>query len=331
MNKQIFISDKELKTYGSTDTLSDKAAALLLHQKDNWDLVKNNFTNLIQIKTKSFDFGNYKLKLQFNPARIVSSSAKVDKRNIKARACFLCKENLPPEQKGIKYADDYLILINPFPVFEQHLTIPKLLHTPQSIKNTFTDLLNLSYDLRHNFFVFYNGPACGASAPDHHHFQAAIKNSTPLEKEYKEIVIRNGKQIFNNQITEIFSVTNYLRNFIYISSKSKQEANSYFLKLLSALSSFSNEEIEPKLNIISLYENNQWNIFIFPRAKHRPKQYFFEDNRKILFSPAAAEMSGVCIFPREEDFIKVTKNDLVDMFNQVSFSKENLNSIAKLL
>ena len=329
MNEQIYITDKELKTYGKTDTLSDKAQSLLKEQRENWELVRNNFNNLSQIKSKDFLINDCLLKAQFNPARIISSSAKVDKKNIEARACFLCKENLPKQQKAIKYNDEYIILINPFPVFEQHLTIPKLQHTPQNIKNTFSDLLNLSFDLRHNFFVFYNGPACGASAPDHHHFQAAIKNTTPLENSYEQILAENGKEILSNNITKISVVTDCLRNFVNISTKSPKEANVYFLKILSFLNSFDSGETEPKLNIVSFYENNKWEIFIFPRDKHRPKQYFLKDKKKILFSPAAAEMTGVCILPQEEDFIKITKEDLVNMFNQVSFSKDKL-SLLKL-
>lgn len=324
MNEQVFITNKELKTYGKIDTLSDKAQSLLVEQKKNWELVRNNFKNLSQIKSKDFLINDCLLKAQFNPARIVSSSAKVDKKNIEARACFLCKENLPEQQKAIKYNDEYIILINPFPVFRQHLTIPKIQHTPQNIKNTFSDLLNLSYDLKHNFFVFYNGPACGASAPDHHHFQAAIKKTTPLENNYKQIIAKYGTEILSNKITKVSVVTNCLRNFIHISTSSQKEANIYFLKILSFLSSFDSDETEPKLNIVSFYENKKWEIFIFPRDKHRPKQYFLKDEKKILFSPAAAEMTGVCILPRNEDFIKITKEDLIDMFNQVSFSKDKL-------
>jgi hypothetical protein len=325
-----FITDKELENYGSTDTFSDKAASLLLHQKENWDLVKNNFQNLEQIKTKKFVFDNFELKAQFNPTRIASSSAKVDKKNIKARACFLCKENLPEMQKGIKYKDDYLILVNPFPIFKQHLTIPKLQHIPQSIENSFLDLLDLSYDLKDNFFVFYNGPNCGASAPDHHHFQAGVKDFSPLEKDYKNLIKENGKLIYNNGNIEIFIINSLLRNFIYISTTSKEQAKIHFERIFAFIKKIDTEEPEPKLNIVSFYKNSKWNIFIFPRAKHRPEQYFMEDDNKILFSPAAAEMTGLCILPREEDFNNITKEILIDMYEQVTFPIDKLKLLASL-
>ncbi len=327
MRKQIFITDKELQNYGSIATLSDKANSLLLQQKEKWDLVRNNFKNLEKIKVKYFTIDGYELKIQFNPTRIASSSAKVDKKSLEKRACFLCAENLPVEQKGIKYNNDYIILVNPFPIFTQHLTIPKLQHVPQNIENSFEDLLKLSFDLKDNFFVFYNGPKCGASAPDHFHFQAAIKNYTPLEKFYKKLIMNNGKLIFNDNSTEIFTIKNTVQNFIYISTSSIDSANNHFAKILSSLKSFDVNEAEPKLNIVSFYENNKWNVFIFPRSKHRPEQYFYEDERKILFSPAAAEMTGVCILPREEDFNKITKADLLDMFNQVKISNFVLDKI----
>ncbi len=327
MRKQIFITDKELKNYGNIATLSDKAHSLLIHQKENWELVGKNFNNLEQVKIKYFNIEGYELKVQFNPSRIVSSSAKIDKKSLKKRACFLCAENLPAEQKGIKYKNDYIILVNPFPIFTEHLTIPKLEHVPQSIENSFEDLLMLSFDLKDNFFVFYNGPKCGASAPDHLHFQAGIKNYTPLEKFYKTLTKNNGTIIFRNESTKVCIIKTIFQNFIYISTSSKDSANNHFEKLLSFLKTLDINEAEPKLNIVSFYEDDKWNIFVFPRFKHRPEQYFYEDERKILFSPAAAEMTGVCILPREEDFGKITKAELLDMFNQVKIKSAVLDKL----
>ena len=187
MNNNKFITEPELRNFGMIENLSQKTEALLNHQKDNWDLVKNNFSALENIEIKKFEFDNFYINTQFNPSRITSSSAKVDKKSIANRACFLCADNLPDAQKGINYKDKYIILINPYPIFKQHLTIPHYNHIPQNIDEALGDLLDLSYDLRDNFFVFYNGPKCGASAPDHLHFQAGVKNSTPLEYYYKRI------------------------------------------------------------------------------------------------------------------------------------------------
>ncbi|MEE9431227.1 MAG: DUF4922 domain-containing protein [Melioribacteraceae bacterium] len=327
MNNKIFISDKELKTYGSTDTLSDEAISLLLHQKNNWELVRSNFQNLEQIKTKDFNFDDYKIKVQFNPSRIVSSSAKVDKKTIKDRACFLCEENLPDVQKGIKYKDDYVILINPFPIFKQHLTIPHLKHTPQNIENSIEDLLDIAYDLRDNFFVFYNGPKCGASAPDHLHFQAGLKNSTPIEINYKYFAEYFGRELFSQNNSKVVAVNHQLNRFFFFEAKEKSELVKLFIDVVNQLKKLSTSKEEPLMNIISTYTENSWKVFLFPRKLHRPKQFFAEDDSKILFSPAAVDMAGLCITPQEKDFNKITNEDLVDMFEQVmcdSFTIENL-------
>lgn len=326
----IFITDKELKTYGSIDTLSNKTASLLLHQKNNWDLVKTNFQNLEQIKTKKFDFNDYEIKVQFNPSRITSSSAKVDKKSIKDRVCFLCKKNLPEVQKGIKYKDDYIILINPFPIFKQHLTIPHLEHTPQNIEYSIKDLLDLTYDLRDNFFVFYNGPKCGASAPDHLHFQAGLKNSTPIESKYKNLVKKFGRELFSEKDSKAVAINHQLNRFFFFEAKEKSELLELFFSIFNQLKKLSASKEEPLMNIISTYTENSWKVFLFPRKLHRPKQFFAEDDSKILFSPAAVDMAGLCITPQEEDFTKISKDDLVDMFEQVMIDTLTIQNLQLL-
>ncbi|MCP5064245.1 MAG: DUF4922 domain-containing protein, partial [Ignavibacteriae bacterium] len=289
--------------------------------------VKNNFQNLEQIKTKEFDFDGYKIRVQFNSSRIVSSSAKVDKKTIENRACFLCKENLPDTQKGIMYKNDYIILINPFPIFKQHLTIPHLQHIPQSIENYFEDMLELSYDLKDNFFIFYNGPKCGASAPDHFHFQTGLKYSTPIETEYKSLVKSFGKEILNKGNSKAFSVNSPITKLFVLESKGKSELIKLFKNIFNQLKNNSVGDEEPLMNIISTYDNSRWKVFLYPRAKHRPQQFFAEDESQILFSPAAVDMAGLCITPREEDFNKIIKEDLTDMFGQVIANETELETI----
>lgn len=328
MNKNIFISDEELNNFGNTVNLSQKCEALLAHQKENWDLVKNNFQNLEKVQIREFNFEDYKIKVQFNPSRITSTSAKVDKKSIENRACFLCKENLPLNQKGINYKNKYVILINPFPIFKQHLTIPHVKHIPQSIENNFiNDLLDLSYDLRDNFFVFYNGPQCGASAPDHLHFQAGLKKSTPIEIEYSSLVKNFGEEIIINNSSKIISINHKAAKLFLIESNKKQEIIISFNNILSELKEISNSETEPMVNVFSIYEDNFWKVFVYPRKKHRPKQYFLTGESKILISPAAADLAGLCITPEENTFKKVTKIELEDICNQVIIDGEKQKQI----
>lgn len=318
---KLFISDIELAEFGKVANLPQKVDALFNHQKINWELLKNNYDGLEKVKTKSFDFNNFEVKIQFNPSRITSTSAKVDSKSISERKCFLCNNNLPTEQKGIKYKNDYVILFNPFPIFKQHLTIPNILHTPQRIDNSFLDLLDLTFDLNEKFFVFYNGPKCGASAPDHLHFQAGLKNIIPIENDYIKLINKEGKLIFHSSETRIYNVENEIRPFLSLESSNKQSANEYFLKILGYLKSFLNNDEEPLINILSYYENEIWKVIIFTRKQHRPKQYFANDETKLVLSPAAIDMAGLLITPREEDFKKISKNDVEDIYKQVSMDK----------
>ncbi len=329
MINSVVISKEELLKYGKVGNLSEQAGSLLLHQKENWELVKDNFNALNKVITKRYDFEDYYIKTQFNPSRIVSSSAKVDKKSIADRACFLCKKNLPKEQKGINYKDKYAILINPYPIFNQHLTIPHNVHIPQNIENSFSDMLALAYDLRDKFFVFYNGPKCGASAPDHLHFQAGLKNSTPLE-EYFNSLIQNGTTILENESINIVVSNSRIFNLIYINSNTSGEIESFFNKILNVLKTFQNSDEEPLLNVISLYKDNSWHLFIIPRKKHRPDQFFLEGESKILISPASVDLAGLLITPRKEDFEKLTKSEIENIYDQVLF-EDDLIEILKLI
>lgn len=329
MLDNILINDNELSKFGDLNNLSEKAEALLNQQKEVWELVKNNFAALDNVETKVYDFVNYKISTQYNPSRIISSSAKVDKKSIENRKCFLCKENLPEVQKGVLYKEKYVLLINPYPIFKQHLTIPNLEHVPQKIEDCFTDLLEISKDLEEKFFVFYNGPKCGASAPDHLHFQAGLKNSTPLEK-YYSILIENGEKILQSENLRTSLITSDIFNFICIQSDDKNQIEIEFERVLTKLKILDTSTEEPLLNIISHYQNNMWNLFVIPRKKHRPDQFFAEDDAKLLISPASVDMMGLLITPRENDFNILTKDDITDIYNQVLLSKEELLTLFKL-
>lgn len=329
MKKSILISEKELNQFGEINNLSQKAEALLNHQKNNWELVKLNFDALQNVKVKNYKIDNLEFRTQFNPSRIISSSAKVDKKSIENRACFLCEEKLPIEQKGIDYKEKYVILCNPYPIFKQHLTIPKYDHVPQNVNDAFTDLLDLAFDLKENFFVFYNGPRCGASAPDHLHFQAGEKNSTPLEGYYKTLIEYSTKNSLNGDL-ELGVVKDSLYKFLFFQSDNKELIISNFAKLLKVLLTTQNSAEEPLLNIICFYEDGKWNLIIIPRKIHRPKQYFRDDENKLLISPASVDMMGLLITPRKEDFEEITKEEIKDIYHQVLFDEQFIDNLLNL-
>ena len=329
MKSERYISDDELSRYGEIDNFSQKAEALLNHQKNHWKLLNDNFDALNKLEIKDYNFDGYYIRTQFNPSRIISSSAKVDRKSIAERACFLCEQNLPEVQKGINFKDEYIILCNPYPVFSQHLTIPYVDHIPQSIESSFNALLELSFELREKFFVFYNGPKCGASAPDHLHFQAGIRRSTPLEKCYNEL-LKDGIDLYSDSETNIKLVDEGVFKFVLVQSNDQTEIEKYGGEIIEQLKVTQRNNEEPLINIISIYENRQWNVFFIPRKKHRPDEYFLEDESKFLISPASVDLAGLLITPRKRDFERIDKFLIRSIFDQVLFDSSQLKSIVNL-
>ncbi|MAT57337.1 MAG: DUF4922 domain-containing protein [Ignavibacteriae bacterium] len=307
-----------------TETLSSQIKNLLDSQIVDWELAKNNYKGLESVKVKDFSFDGFSIKIQFNPSRIISTSAKVDAKSIQERKCFLCKENLPKVQTGIDYKNEYIILVNPFPIFPEHFTIPKVDHKPQRIKENFEDILDLSKDLQDRYAVFYNGPKCGASAPDHMHFQAGIKNFMPVDYEFESI---QKITLSNSDNLRISYTENYLRNFISLESPDKYQITKAFNKVYDSIEQVEAKDDEPMMNVVASYQNDEWRIIVFPREKHRPSHYFEEGEKQILLSPASVDLGGVCITPREDDFNKITKRDIKDILTQVGVGKEKFDKI----
>ena len=304
-------------------TLSKKVEGLINEQLTHWETARNNYNHLENVIVKSVVMPNdTEFYVQFNPQRIISSSAKVDKASIEKRACFLCKENRPKEQNGIDY-NNFSILINPYPIFKKHLTIVGNEHTPQQIKGNFKSMLDLAKNLD-EFLIFYNGPKCGASAPDHFHFQAIEKNILPIEKQFSKI---EKKYHFKNGDNNISTLENIYRKTILLSSNNEDELCFWFDKVYENLKNIIPSEPEPMMNILAKWESEKWQIFIFPRENHRPKQYFSEGEEQILFSPASVDFGGFLITPRQEDFNKMYAKLIEDIFNQVSLSEEKWGKI----
>ncbi len=295
-------------------TISSQARQLIRDQQDEWELARKNYAGLKNVKTRKLAFDGFDLTVQFNPERIRSSAAKVDTKSIEARPCFLCPKNLPKEQKGIPVLDNYLILVNPFPIFPEHLTIPHINHIDQRIETRFSDMLDLAKVLE-EFTVFYNGPKCGASAPDHLHFQAGIKRFMPIERDYRKGTFFQDAKTKNGM--DIIRWTAYLRSVLTLSGKNKEQLISTFNQFFQGFKTLQKEEVEPMLNILVSWDAGRWAIHIFPRQLHRPWQYFEEGEKQIVFSPASVDMGGVLITPREEDYAKISMDDIRDIFDQV--------------
>ena len=295
--------------------LNSQIQSLFHEQVSNWELARANFEGLKTVQTKSFSFNDFEIKVQFNPARIVSSGAKVDAKTIAERKCFLCAENRPVQQNGVD-AGDYIVLVNPFPIFPEHFTIPRKEHVDQQILPYFTDMLDLAKALD-NYLIFYNGPKCGASAPDHMHFQAGTKDFLPLVNDYKKLKDTHANLLVTTEKMQLYQLNNYLRTVYCIEATDSAAAKDTFEKLYAHYSDAENAE--PMMNIVCMYENNKWCIFILPRKAFRPWQYTADADKQLLVSPATVEMSGIFITPIQEHFERITKQDIESIFEQVSF------------
>jgi len=326
----VYTNNPEILKLVEENYYSDAAKLLFEVQKKEWQMLETGYKTLETVKTKSFQYDGFKIKVQFNSGRLTSTSAKVDAKSISERKCFLCEENLPSEQKGILYNGKYIILCNPFPIFPEHFTITHKEHQPQRILDTFSDMLDLSKDLGKHYVVTYNGPKCGASAPDHLHFQAGNKYFIPMDDEFHQIKNEYGKKIYEDDVLSFYAVDDGLRKFVSIESLDKELVVNTFNKFYKTYAELMNEGQEPMMNIVCIYEEEfGWRIIIYLRRKHRPDVFFAEDESKLMLSPAVIDISGVCVLPREEDFNRITKEMIENIFKEVFVDKEQFNQILK--
>lgn len=293
---------------------------LLDNQLHTWQVVQDNYAALDFVQIRRIECLGREVLLQFNPKRIRSSAAKVDKASLEARPCFFCYR--PKEQESVIYNSDFEILVNPYPIFQEHLTIPLLRHERQQVKPYIGTMLDLAKSLP-SFAIFYNGPKCGASAPDHMHFQAGTREGFP--------VIQNWVREENKLIWEKNGVNLYMNSYIspttlFLVSKDREGVLELFERLYDLLE-IKQEEYEPRINLLTWVNQEEWIICLFPRESSRPSCYYAEENDKILISPATVEMSGLFITPLESDFLKVTAKDLQTIWQEVSVEKDKIESL----
>ena len=309
-----------------TEAISNKTVnELLAEQLTSWDTARTNYEALQEVESKVLDVDGYTFRVQFNPARIRSSAAKVDPKSIQERKCFLCKDNLPAAQKGLKFGEGYTVLVNPFPIFPQHLTIPAVEHKDQLIRNRFVHMLELAERLS-GFVLFYNGSKCGASAPDHAHFQAGNKGFLPLESEWRSAA---GEVFYSKEGTALYALKEYPAPMLVLTSDSMEKAAGLFDQIYTLLD--KGVEVEPMMNLLAWYEDGQWVVCIIPRTLHRPACYFAEGEENLLISPASVDLGGVFITPLEKDFEKITSQDIRNILQEVCLTGSGLNELVNEL
>lgn len=312
---------------GKADIMEDSSISRFFNrQLEVWTDARHRFRDLKHVETRQF---SDQLKLQWNPARIVSTGAKIDKKTLGERPCFLCDKNRPKEQMSKQIDEKFHLLVNPFPILPVHFTIPARKHQPQLIYKNYGEMHRF-ISLHSDLMVFYNGPKCGASAPDHLHFQAGTNGILPLQTNWQRLS-RNLTDIISlNDEEKISVVRDFIVPAFVIISKSAESDEALFRRLYKAMPQ-RGDETEPMMNIISWRKGEEFISVVIPREKHRPEAYFAEGDTQFVVSPGALDMSGLIITPREEDFRKLTEEKALSLLQECGVSEEKMNAIiAKL-
>ena len=294
-------------------------------QLEKWDDARLRYQDLRNVKTRELVVGTSTMKVQWNPARIVSTGAKIDKQTLAERPCFLCEQNRPKEQVKKSIDGQYELLVNPYPILPIHFTIPSVKHEPQLIRNSYSEIHKLLSEYP-SMMVFYNGPKCGASAPDHAHFQGGTSGVLPLQMAWQRLS-RNLKPILNlNDEEGISLIEEYPCPALLIHSKSEYSDEQLFIRLYEALP-LPEGEPEPMMNIVSWRHDTDYYSVVFPRKKHRPDCYYKEGDEQFIISPGALDMSGFIVTPRKEDFERLTPEIALGILNEVSLQPDELKQV----
>ena len=289
---------------------SNKIAGFFETQLAAWPLAAANFEALGGVKVKELDVNGMPFKVQFNPARMASSGAKVDAASLKARPCFLCEKNR------------YTILVNPFPIFHRHLTIPDTSHTDQLIAGRIADMMGLAAELN-GYTVFYNGPRCGASAPDHMHFQAGNSDFLTIAPAIENAEL---KTIAADGDATLSLVDTLPVKVFVIDAADHSAGERLFGRLLEAMPVPEGER-EPMLNLLCYSTPAGERLVVIPRKRHRPACYG-TDNGCMLISPASVDVGGVFITPRPEDFERMDQAAIASILDEVCLTAEEIGEIA---
>ena len=312
---------------GKADIMEDSSISRFFNrQMEKWADARHRFRDLKHVETHQL---SDQLKVQWNPARIVSTGAKIDKKTLGDRPCFLCDKNRPKEQISKQIDERFLLLVNPFPILPVHFTIPARKHQPQSIYKNYGEMHRF-LSLHSELMVFYNGPKCGASAPDHLHFQADTSGILPLQANWQRLS-RNLTDIISlNDDEKIALIHDFVVPAFVIISKSEDSDEALFQRLYKSMP-VRGDETEPMMNIIAWRKGDEYISVVIPREKHRPEAYFAEGDAQMMVSPGALDMSGLIITPREEDFRKLTEESATAILQECGVSTDKMNSIVTKL
>jgi ribosomal protein S18 acetylase RimI-like enzyme len=316
LGRSTVLNQKTHTAYDGEGSLSGLCLELLSEQKKAWQELREGYESFKNVRERDLNCRGFSVRLQYNPKRIKSSTADVSDKKAGERQCFLCLDHLPEDQRGILYRSDYLILGNPMPVFASHFTVSHIDHRLQAINENVGTHLQLMADLGPSWTVLYNGPKCGASAPDHLHFQVSPSGQMPIEKE-----VRAEKKLA--LIKKIDSALLYRgldlgRAAIVLEGDDPIAIERVFNNYLTALREILLLNEEPMMNIAGFYEEGKWRLVIFPRRKHRPDLFFKSGDARMVVSPGVIDMGGLLITPVRKDFERLDASAVEAIFREVS-------------
>ena len=319
--------------------------AFFHEQLNTWKEAGQRYKDLENVRYKELAIGDHSLTAQFNPARITSTQADISRTAVAKRPCFLCDLNRPSAQQALPIEGRYQLLANPFPILPEHFTIPTRRHVPQSILPHISTLRQMAWNIPDTLF-FYNGPVCGASAPDHMHFQAGTRGILPIEKDWKSYETGLEKLyplqpdeeesiedlMKQNAHCGLYILKHYVCPVFVIRTRPSDKPCLLFEKLYHALP-LRDGENEPRMNIVCWRQSyntgreDEIIILVFPRKKHRPDCYTQTGERQMLVSPGALDMGGLIITPREEDFSRITPERAAGILQEVTLDEKELETV----
>ncbi len=286
---------------------------LFKRQARAWPRLAKGVEGLARAKTRRVRIDWFDVFIRHIPHRVGSTTAPVDPESIAKRPCFLCSANLPPEEEGARFDQDFTIYCNPFPIVDRHLTIVHREHGSQRIANQFGNMLDLAAALP-GYFVIYNGPECGASAPDHMHFQAGSRELLPIEKDTAGL---SG-----------VTVPNYGRNVFLLRGRDRAALIDRMDRAIDLLAETAGKRAEPLVNIAVFHERGEWVAYLFPRGKHRPRVFH---TGELTVSPAAIDLCGILVAPLARDFERISGDDIAAIFREVTLPDDQFQEVAAKL
>lgn len=303
----------------SPDTpLHRQVMDLLEQQRATWELFRAGEAALDEMQVKTFGSGADRVIVQANPRRRLSTNAKVDPASVAKRPCFLCPDALPPPERGVAFGD-YVVLPNPYPILRHHVTVALRSHTPQQLEARIADLPALTRALGPEMFVIYNGPRCGASAPDHQHFQACETRGVPLFEQLPPVESGDALR----------PLTIGGRRLLHVATGNAAWAQERIQTILTALRTLTGEKHEPMVNLVARYIDNRYQISVFPRERHRSACYSAEPPQRIAISPAAIEMAGVVVVADVKHFDRVDEAVVRGVYEEVTLKRETFDRLVE--